>query len=602
MGPGDTMSNLSLNSSSDSTTLQIPKLRDDGSNWSDYQPRIQKAMGSKGLWRHVEGTAVAPKPYAVVNGEYFLSDLKTPATEEQIESKEMKLADFEKKEYLAQHIILSTTSVRLGSKIKDLMSAKDMWEVVKADATTKSTLYLLDAEDQLSSMKLSENEDPKAHLTELKQHLQTMLQRRDNLIKMGSSLSDTRFNTLIMSSLPDSYRPTLQTITAAERASMLTGARSTKMKHDDLIAFLIEEAQHRVINEERGRNAELALAAHTKKEGRNRPRKRGKSDKNSNESKEKCENCGGSGHTKPNCWSKGGGKEGQGPRQRKAKKTETATVAATNDDNEELFAFTCTSDYADVTEILQVPKSKLGTCVDSGASRDYSPDRSKFTNYRTIDRDITTADGRIVKAIGMGDLTLDLPNGSKTTKTVFKDAIHAPGMAFTLLSISRLDKADHKVIFHKQMCTIKNSKGRTIATIPHSEGLYRVITSNQASNGQHANVVMEKMDINEAHRKFGHISSAAIKHAVSKGFITGINLDESSKPEFCEACAKAKSARQPFPKESHLSREIWRPCALGPLVAGICEKPKWPSLCSRKDRQCDLGNNAIFPRKQGGDF
>ena len=61
-----------------------------------------------------------------------------------------------------------TTSVRLGSKIKDLTSAKDMWEVVKANATMKSTLDLLDAKDQLSSMKLSENEDPKAHLTELK--------------------------------------------------------------------------------------------------------------------------------------------------------------------------------------------------------------------------------------------------------------------------------------------------------------------------------------------------------------------------------------------------------------------------------------------------
>jgi len=108
-------------------------------------------------------------------------------------------------------------------------------------------------------------------------------------------------------------------------------------------------------------------------------------------------------------------------------------VAATNDDNEELFTFTCTSNYADVTKILQVPKSKLGTCIDSGASCDYLPDHSKFTNYRTIYRDIMTADGRIVKAIGMGDLTLDLPNRSKTTKTVFKNAIHAPGMAFTLL-------------------------------------------------------------------------------------------------------------------------------------------------------------------------
>ena len=68
------MSNLSLNSSSNSTTLQVPKLHDDGSNWSDYEPRIKKAMGSKGLWRHVEGTAIAPKLYAVVNGVVIVAD------------------------------------------------------------------------------------------------------------------------------------------------------------------------------------------------------------------------------------------------------------------------------------------------------------------------------------------------------------------------------------------------------------------------------------------------------------------------------------------------------------------------------------------------
>ena len=124
--------------------------------------------------------------------------------------------EFEKREYLAQHILLSTTSTRLGSKIKDLTSAEDMWKLVKEDATKKSTLHLLDAEEQLQSMKLNDNEDSKAHLTELKQHFQTMIQRRDNLIKMGSTISDTRFNIIIMSSLPDSYQPTLQTITAAE--------------------------------------------------------------------------------------------------------------------------------------------------------------------------------------------------------------------------------------------------------------------------------------------------------------------------------------------------------------------------------------------------
>ncbi|KIM92082.1 hypothetical protein PILCRDRAFT_203 [Piloderma croceum F 1598] len=201
------MSNLMFNSNSDSTNLAVPKLRDDGSNWSDYEPRIQKAMGSKGLWRHIQGTAIAPKPYAIVNGIPVLPDGKSEATEEQVEAKETRIIEFD-------NAVLGTSS-------------------------------------------------------------------------------------------------------------------SKKMKADDLIAFFIEEAQHRVINDERTKSAESALAAHGKK-GKKGKGGQGKKPEKS-ESDELCDNCNRPGHTKPNCWSKGGGKEGQGPRQKKSKKgekkDETAAVA-----------------------------------------------------------------------------------------------------------------------------------------------------------------------------------------------------------------------------------------------------------------------------------
>src|ERR1700679_1581968 len=107
MGTADTMSSLKMDSNSDSVNLAVPKLRDDGSNWADYEPRIRRALGSKGLWRHIEGTAVAPVPYSVVGGITVISDGKTPATDEQIESKEARITDFEKREYFAEHFILS---------------------------------------------------------------------------------------------------------------------------------------------------------------------------------------------------------------------------------------------------------------------------------------------------------------------------------------------------------------------------------------------------------------------------------------------------------------------------------------------------------------
>ena len=319
MGPADqTITSLSVNSSSDSATLSVPRLRDDRSNWADYLPRIERVLGSKGLWRHVEGTAIQPKPYALVDGVLTLASGK-PATEEQVESREMKIIEYDKQEYLAQHVILSTTSACLGSKIKSLKSAKEMWEVVKTDATTKSTLFILDAEDQLSSMRLADNEDPKIHLSKMKQHFQLMLQHHENLIKMGSSLSDTRFNAIIMSSLPEFYQPTLQTITAAEKTSALAdGTSSRKMKTADLITFLIEKAQHHVITDERAKNSELALAAQAKKARKKRSTcSKGKEKAKGTDADATCDNCHKPGHKGADCWSKGGGKEGQGPRQKK---------------------------------------------------------------------------------------------------------------------------------------------------------------------------------------------------------------------------------------------------------------------------------------------
>ena len=70
----------------------------------------------------------------------------------------------------------------------------------------------------------------------------------------------------------------------------------------------------------------------------------------------------------------GGGKEGQGPGQKKSAKAQKAIVAVTDNNKDELFAFTCMSDYVNIAETLQVLKSKLGSCIDSSASEVYCPD------------------------------------------------------------------------------------------------------------------------------------------------------------------------------------------------------------------------------------
>ena len=100
------------------------------------------------------------------------------------------------------------------------------------------------------------------------------------------------------------------------------------------------------------------------------------------------------------------------------------------------------------------------------------------------------------------------------------------------------------------MCTIKNPTSQTITTIPNSNGLYKIASPIATDTKNMANIASGKMSLSQAHRKLGHISYSAIKHAISQGFIAGIKLDPESKPDFCDACAKAKSTHQLFPKES----------------------------------------------------
>ena len=77
------------------------------------------------------------------------------------------------------------------------------------------------------------------------------------------------------------------------------------------------------------------------------------------------------------------------------------------------------------------------------------------------------------------------------------------------------------------MCTIFNLKGQIIAMIPHSDGLYRIIGKHDKVGGM-AGVASGKMSISEAHRKLGHLAYGAVTHAISKGYIAGIDLDTNS--------------------------------------------------------------------------
>src|ERR1700731_2216572 len=89
-----------------SSSFAIIKLRDNGSNWPNYEMRAKTAMGAKGLIRHVEGTARQPLPFDVENGRPVTEPGK-PAMRLEIQEVECAMDEYDQKEYAARHIMLT---------------------------------------------------------------------------------------------------------------------------------------------------------------------------------------------------------------------------------------------------------------------------------------------------------------------------------------------------------------------------------------------------------------------------------------------------------------------------------------------------------------
>jgi hypothetical protein len=299
-------------------------------------------MGSRGLIRHVEGTARRPKEFDIENGQPVTYP-GIPATEDEIEAKERKLDDFDQREYMARHVILSTVSPRLASLIKS-KTAAEMWSTVKLDATSKSKMHEVDTKRQLQELRCDEG-------AEVKEHLTALVRLRDELEAMGASVSDSEFTTIILGSLPQSYRLLLSSVTHSAALSRVS------IDPNDLMRIVLEESEQQSIAERMSGQSGSALYA-------NRSRKEQKKhSRNGMASNVKCDNCGRTGHVKEDCFRKGGGKEGQAWWQKKKKGKGTVNAAGTlgKPNEDESYAFQCTSDHADTVSVKgEILETSLG--------------------------------------------------------------------------------------------------------------------------------------------------------------------------------------------------------------------------------------------------
>ena len=120
---------------------------------------------------------------------------------------------------------------------------------------------------------------------------------------------------------------------------------------------------------------------------------------------------------------------------------------------------------------------------------------------------IRAADRRTFRALGKGDIKITLPNGWQNSITItFKEVYYSPIMAFTLISVSCIDRAGFSLIFGGGICKIKTSSGKTISCIPQVRGLYHVTNTKSLSHSNTANITSKEISISELHQRIGHVN------------------------------------------------------------------------------------------------
>jgi len=178
-----------------------------------------------------------------------------------------------------------------------------------------------------------------------------------------------------------------------------------------------------------------------------------------------------------------------------------------------------------------------------------SPYRADFTNFKELPaRTFQAANKQRFSAVGSGDLTISLPNGTTRTQLTLHDVVYAPDIGYTLVSVSKLDEIGYGVKFEDGSCRVLTPSGGTIGVIQKSaRGLYHVIGGENLPDADtddedSAAVVMPKLSVMELHRRLGHIVPAAVKKLVEGGLVSGIAMTYGgAESTFCASCTYAKA-------------------------------------------------------------
>ena len=282
------------------------------------------------------------------------------------------------------------------------------------------------------------------------------------------------------------------------------------------------------------------------------------------------------GHTFEQCWSEGGGAEGQRPN--KASGSDSAKCLPEKD---EKLTLLLAEDHTPTPS----PPNWTEWIIDSGASAHLCSFRDWFTTFTTLNppRSISLGDNRTLNATGVGQIEITIHNGNGE-HTILQNVLFCPGIGANLLSVVHLTKVGAVATFSHEGCELFNTRNERIGTALCRNGLFRLPCTVLGTEKAYITFPSNPDDHEDAkvactttasasldiwHTCLGHISNDSILKMERFGMVKGMEIvgGKHDVPIYCGECEASGHIRSPIPKESLThSNQV-----LGHIFSDVCK-------------------------------
>lgn len=401
--------------------------------------------------------------------------------------------------------------------IKDSVSAKAVWDALKAyheKSTASSQLSLL---NRLCDAKLSENGDVEKHLLEL----DSLFER---LVNAGLELAEKLKIAMVLRSMPESYHFLASALEARPDADVTMQLVRSK---------LMDEYHKRQERSGKSSSGEQVL-------------------KTQKVNKEKlCFFCKKPGHFKNDCrkWQsvkeKNSGEGlsgvkpgGSGQQPAKAKQVKNPEINSV-----------CFSAHTEGEAICAAAKVDRLWTIDSGASCHMTSSEGFFNELEKSSVTVVMANGNCSESGGIGYGSLKSVNGAGEPVDINLDKVlFVPNLDGGLLSVSKMADKGYSVLFTKNSVEVRNASDTVVALGERRGGLYFLKEPERVAV---ANIQCHTVNCQHTwHRRFGHRDPAVFEKIQKEDLATGMKLVNCGTKIVCEPCMEGKMARLPYPQQA----------------------------------------------------